>query len=224
MLRQIFFIARKDLHFTLRAKETIIWVFVMPIVFFYFIGTITGGSHFTGPVGEPLAIDAADDSGFLAEQMALRLEQGGYDIEHPETRDAFDAFSRRLVIPPAFTDSVLSGNQVTLRFTTVDDDQGKQYDQLRAQRATYTVLADLIALEQGSRPVTPEQFAELAAMPRSLGLVVEAAGKRKTIPSGYEHVIPGIMVMFTVMVLLTSAAWNGTLTKRARNSAFVSRW
>ena len=33
----------------LRARETLLWLFVMPILFFYFIGTVTGG--FDGPAG-----------------------------------------------------------------------------------------------------------------------------------------------------------------------------
>ena len=38
MLRQVLFVARKDLKFLLRAKETLLWVFAMPILFFWFIG------------------------------------------------------------------------------------------------------------------------------------------------------------------------------------------
>ena len=46
MLRDAWFIAREDVKHTVRARETIMWLFIMPVVFFYFIGTITGG--FTG--------------------------------------------------------------------------------------------------------------------------------------------------------------------------------
>ena len=40
MLRHALFVARKDLRFLLRARETILWVFVMPLVFFYFFGIL----------------------------------------------------------------------------------------------------------------------------------------------------------------------------------------
>ncbi len=38
MIKDALFIAGKDIKFMLRAKETILWVFIMPIVFFFFIG------------------------------------------------------------------------------------------------------------------------------------------------------------------------------------------
>ena len=37
------FIARSDVAHMLRRRETLAWIFVMPILFFYFIGTVTGG-------------------------------------------------------------------------------------------------------------------------------------------------------------------------------------
>ena len=43
LLQGAWFIARKDVAYLLRRRETILWTFVMPIVFFYFIGTVTGG-------------------------------------------------------------------------------------------------------------------------------------------------------------------------------------
>ena len=42
MLRDALYIARMDAGYLLSRRETITWTFVMPVVFFYFIGTITG--------------------------------------------------------------------------------------------------------------------------------------------------------------------------------------
>ena len=44
------FLARKDVAHFMRIRETLLWVFVMPILYFYFIGTVTGG--FGSPSGE----------------------------------------------------------------------------------------------------------------------------------------------------------------------------
>ena len=41
MLRQVWFIGRKDIQYMLRERETLGWMFVMPVVFFFFIGTVT---------------------------------------------------------------------------------------------------------------------------------------------------------------------------------------
>ena len=42
-LRAALFIASRDLGFMLWSRETLLWTFVMPILFFYFTGTVTGG-------------------------------------------------------------------------------------------------------------------------------------------------------------------------------------
>ena len=54
------FVARKDLQYLLRSKETILWVFIMPIVFFYLIGTITGGFAEQGESLDELAVAVAE--------------------------------------------------------------------------------------------------------------------------------------------------------------------
>jgi len=40
-MRNSLFIARMDLLHMLRSREAIVWIFVMPIVFFFFIGNVT---------------------------------------------------------------------------------------------------------------------------------------------------------------------------------------
>ena len=51
MLRSAWFVARWDLLFLLRQRETILWTFVMPFLFFYFIGTVTAGLGVSGGAG-----------------------------------------------------------------------------------------------------------------------------------------------------------------------------
>ena len=40
MLRDALYLARMDTAHLLRRRETLLWTFVMPIIFFYFFGTI----------------------------------------------------------------------------------------------------------------------------------------------------------------------------------------
>ena len=49
-----------------------------------------------------------------------------------------------------------------------------------------------------------EAFRRLAEMPRTPLLDVQVGGRRKEFPTGFEQAIPGTMVMFTLLVLLTS--------------------
>jgi hypothetical protein len=64
----------------LRQRETVVWVFVMPCVFFYFIGTVTGGFGGPGQRTEPLALATPEDAGFLADHLRERLVERGYVI------------------------------------------------------------------------------------------------------------------------------------------------
>jgi ABC-type multidrug transport system permease subunit len=82
-------------------------------------------------------------------------------------------------------------------------------------RAVYTVLADLIVLTNTGEAATAERFVELAGEPRTLTLGVKQAGKRIDPPTGFEQSVPGIMVMFTLLVLFTSGAVSLTLERNA---------
>jgi len=206
MLRDALFIAGKDIKYMLRAKETIVWVFVMPIVFFFFIGTITGGYGRSTMSKEKLAVRAGENTGFLFDQLVRRLEERRYEIIRVESDSLFATYGRRLAVPAGMTDSVLAGRQVTLRFARSESGAGFDYDSIRINRAIYTVLADLIVTRETADKPAREAFERLNAMPRALKLEVAVAGKRKTIPTGFEHAIPGIMVMFILLVMTTSGA------------------
>jgi len=206
MLKDVLFIARKDMQYMLTAKETMLWVFVMPIVFFFFIGTITGGFA-AGPVQQTrVALQAGESGGFLLDHLEARLEEQDFKIVHPDSVEQFMLYSRRLTVPDNFTDSVLAGNPATVYYTYSSDGMGGNYDQIRLQRAVYTVLADLIVTSETDTIPTQAGLSELRTMPRALTLDVKPAGLREHIPTGFEQAIPGIMVMFTLMTMMTSGA------------------
>ncbi len=72
-MREIIFIAWNDAKFQLRQGSTLVWVFVMPPIFFFFIGTVTGGfsSGISGGQATPISV-IAEAPGFLQEQIDLR--------------------------------------------------------------------------------------------------------------------------------------------------------
>jgi ABC-type multidrug transport system permease subunit len=206
MLRESFFVGRKDLQYMLRARETLMWTFVMPIVFFFFIGSATSSGYRRGPTQETLALWAAGDAGFLADQLAHRLEERDYTIVRPQSEAEFAKQGRRLVLPAGFTDSVLARHPVKLRFAGPSGGAGFDYDRLRVSRAMYTVLADLVVTQRAGEPSSPESFARLNTMPRALRLETSKAGKRLEILSSFDQAVPGCMVMFTLMIMTTSGA------------------
>ncbi|MDJ0972861.1 MAG: ABC transporter permease [Planctomycetota bacterium] len=200
------FIATKDFLYAIRGKEALLWIFVMPIVFFYFIGTVIGGGGFTsgGEAKRPLAVRAEGSPGFLVAELERRLDENGFEVVRTEDETTFASHGRRLQIPDGFTERVLGGTPTPLSLERREVDLSSQLDEVRFVRAVYTLLADVVAAAEAGEEPTPASFARLAAKPRALTLVSRPAGERRRIPTGFDQAIPGILVMFTMIVLLTS--------------------
>jgi hypothetical protein len=218
MLRDAWFIARFGTLQLIRARESIIWTFIMPIVFFYFIGMMNPGG--SPDPKDTLAVSVAPGAGFLADEVVTRLGARDYNIVQPPTPAAFLTYPCRLEIPAGFTASVLAAKPTGIRFTRIGQDLGADYDRVRLSRAVYTVLADLIVILRDGGTPTLEKFHQLEAEPRTLTLDVKAAGKRLVPPTRYEQSVPGTMVMFTMTVLFTSGAVTITME---RNQGLLRR-
>ncbi len=207
MLRDAFFLARMDLRHLARSRETLMWTFVMPVIFFYFLGAITG--NFRGGSKDTLAVSVASDAGFLADQLIDRLGARDFSVVRTRTEAEFLGYPRRLEIPAGFTAAALAAKPVTLELTRVGDEMGASYDRVRIERTLNRVRSDL-----GSGAVTAERLTELARQPRALEVEVKAAGKRVDPPIGFEQSVPGTMVMFTLLVMFTSGAVSLTIERR----------
>ena len=207
MLRDAFFLARMDLLHLARSRETLMWTFVMPVIFFYFLGAITG--NFRGGSKDTLAVSVAADAGFLADQVIERLGARDFNVVRTRTEAESLGYSRRLEIPAGFTTAALASKPVTLQLTRVGDEMGASYDRVRIQRTLNSVRMDLAA-----GAVTPEQLTELGRQPRALEMEVRAAGRRIVPPIGFEQSVPGTMVMFTLLVMFTSGAVSLTIERR----------
>jgi len=205
-IRSAAFIARSDLWFMLRQRETILWVFAMPLLFFYFIGTVTGGFSGDGDPRDNLALQTDAPQGVVLNAIVHRLEERNFRVDRPVTPAALEPYTRRLAIPAFTDDSVGAGTQVQATLVLRNEGPSASLDQFRVSRALYTVAADLAVLKSTGQPVTREALAALASAPRQLTLAVTPAGKREDPPSGFSQAVPGTMVMFTMLILLTSGA------------------
>jgi ABC-type Na+ efflux pump permease subunit len=204
--RQAAFIARTDLWFMLRQRETLLWVFAMPLLFFYFIGTVTSGFSGDGDPRDGLALQTAAPAGVVLDSIVHRLEERNFRVDRPATPKEVESYSRRLVIPSFTDDSVSAGTSVPSVLELRGEGVGSELDQFRVSRALYTVVADLAVLKSTGQPVTAEALRALASAPRRVTLSVTSAGKREDPPSGFSQAVPGTMVMFTMLILLTSGA------------------
>jgi ABC-2 type transport system permease protein len=212
-MRNVLFIATHDIRHQLRQGSTLLWLFVMPPIFFYFIGTVTGGfsSGASGMQATPLVIEAASP-GFLQEQIDRRLRDNGFVPDWRESIEANPAEEeqapdRTLVFSANISDKILADEQVSARYDSSASSITRDYEAIRINRSLYTVLADIIVSKgQTGGALSTDSLAALDAEPRIWLLESKPAGNRLEIPNGFEQAIPGTMVMFTLLVLLTSGA------------------
>ena len=202
-----FFLAWTGVWRLLRIREVLLWTFLMPLIFFYFLAMVNGGD--SPDRKDALAVSVAPDAGFLADEFVGELAKRDYRIVRPPSREEFLAEPRRLEVPSGFTQSILAGKPIVARFTGRSDDPNAEFDRIRITGAAYEVLAAL-AVSNGSADV----MRRLGSEQHTLQLEVKAAGKRMVPPSGYQQSIPGTMVMFTLIVLFTGGAASLTWERR----------
>jgi ABC-type Na+ efflux pump permease subunit len=215
MLADALRIAWFDLKLMLRQKETLLWTFLMPPIFFYFIGTVTAGFGGGGASQDALAVRVAPDAGFLADALLARLAEQDLRIvrpdEAPDAEDGdapapFEDHERRLEVPAGFTAGVLACEPQEVLYRHAGDGLRDHFVALRVRRAVYTTLADVVAAANAKDELTAESVAALRSAPRALALTVAPAGRRKEVPTGFAQAVPGTMVMFAMIILLTSGA------------------
>jgi len=197
MLKAVFFIVTQDLSHLLRRRETLVWTFIMPVIFFYFIGGIAGG--FGRPNDpDPIAVAAPANAGFLVDELDARIEQRHFRVIQRQD------FFRELQIPANFTASVLAGQPVQVKFNRQGSGINADYEQTRLNRALDGLATDVAALKSKGIEPTPQAFADLAKQPARISVHVTSSGQRKLAPVGFEQAVPGMLVMFTMLVLLNA--------------------
>lgn len=201
MIRIAAFLALADVRIMLKRRETILWAFVLPVVFFYFIGTINENMAGGSGRGDTLAVSKSANAGFLADVLIDRLTALGF---HVVPADATE--ERRLTIPAGFTAALLDLRKVDLDFTRSGVGPAAEQDRTRIARAGNSLLVDLALLNRDRAALTAEDFARQAARPRTLTLDVKAAGTLRQLPRGFDQAVPGSMVFFMLIALLTSGA------------------
>jgi ABC-type multidrug transport system permease subunit len=209
-VKNIFFIAQSDVRAQLRQGSTLLWVFIMPPIFFYFIGTVTGGftAGTSGGQATPLTI-IAENPGFLKNQLDLRLAANDFAPEWVETLDASDEISRpvrTLTFDDDMSARVLAAQPVKARYDTDANSLTREFEEIRIQRSIYTVIADIVVADATAGPLSSEALATINEAPRLWLLDISTAGKRQDVPRGFQQAVPGILVMFTLLVLLTSSS------------------
>jgi ABC-type multidrug transport system permease subunit len=223
-MKNIQFIAWSDVRAQLREGSTLLWLFIMPPIFFYFIGTVTGGfaSGISGGQATPLTV-IAEDPGFMKEQVDLRLKANDYAptwVEVLELAEGEAAPQRTLKLDPSMSDKALANQPVKAVYETKANSLSREFEEIRMQRSLYTVLADVVVASATAGPLSAAALQSVNDAPRVWQLEVSTAGQRKEVPSGFQQAVPGMLVMFTLLVLLTSS---GSMLVQERTQGLLRR-
>lgn len=214
-MKQIWLIAYKDFFYTLKDKTVLVWLFVMPLVFFAFIGTTTQSFGGSSGTTSTLAIwyeGEQEDLVFKQIQHRLKAENYALRVFSPvqtlyKDKWSFNDYERQLWIPANLQETTAAGEAVELEYAIDSDGMGGDYHQFKLNKAVYQTLGDLLILKK----VQPKhwqnfEFQLANESPRLISLEVTEAGEQGEIPSGFKQAVPGILVMFIMMIALTSGA------------------
>jgi ABC-type multidrug transport system permease subunit len=211
-MRNIVVIAVHDLRQTFTDRSAMLWMLVLPVVFAVFIGFVTGGGGGQDdPTDDRAYLTIVDlDGGSLARMLIDELESDRLSLNEigPEALDNDERKVRILTIPTGFTDSVLNGEQVTLR---IDKEPGTSEPaalvaQARTVAAISRVVASLIEVAGAAgvdAKLTAEQFDGYASPDDLVTVESRFAGGSTVAPSGFTQSVPGNTVMFVMLVALT---------------------
>ncbi len=231
-MRRVWHLARHDTRLFLAERENFFFMFVMPVMFMLFFSVVLKGG---GPTDVRISLQVVNrDDGFLGRAFVRQLESGKFDVAvvAPVAADT-TAYIRRLVLPEAFTDSILARDPVRISLTKRSD-SSLEYDaaaevRLREVQARFLgALArwdGLPATGAEASPPSPASeealLALIAEQPR-VTVAQEFAGTGRPVPSGAGQSVPGMLAMFMVMTVaiggaesLTREKLGGTLSRLA---------
>ncbi|HSO23737.1 MAG TPA: ABC transporter permease [Chondromyces sp.] len=208
-MRRIAVIALHDLRLTFADRGAVLWMFLLPLVFATFFGLVTGGG--SDPADARAAVTVVDnDGGVVARRLVEELAGQGVTVEEmsQEERAASESIVRTLVIPAGFSEGVLSGEQQTLLLEKEpgSSDEAALVIQARTLAAVTRVIGRVVEAAQGleaADAVSGEAFTGAVVPEDAVTVETRFAGRAAIRPSGFAQSIPGMAVMFVMLVALT---------------------
>jgi ABC-type Na+ efflux pump permease subunit len=196
---------------------------LLPLVFATFFGVVMGGSGSPATANASLTVVDHDGSP-LSSILIDDLEGEGVKITEltPEDRKSAEGVVRTLVIPAGFADGLLSGEQQTLRLEKEPDtsQEAALVAQARVLAATTRLIGRLVQASEGVEGGAPLPLEAVTGIEIKGDLVTvetSVAGRATVIPGGFAQSIPGMAVMFVMLVALTYGAASISAERRSGN-------
>jgi len=211
-MRNIVTIALHDLRLTLTDRGAVIWILLLPIVFATFFGLVMGAGSSPADATASLAVVDLDGS-VVSAALIEDLEGEGVSVTAltPEERSTNPDIVRTLVIPEGFGEHVLAGEQQTLRLEKEPDTSAEAalVAQARVTAAIARTIGRLVVasadVEDGAT-IPADLFSAVDVSPDLVTVETRLAGRATVIPGGFAQSIPGMAVMFVMLIALTYGA------------------
>lgn len=211
-MRNIVTIALHDLRLTLTDRWAVIWILLLPIVFATFFGLVMGAGSSPADATASLAVVDLDGS-LVSGALIEDLEGEGVSVTAltPEERSTNLDIVRTLVIPEGFGEHVLAGEQQTLRLEKEPDTSAEAalVAQARVTAAIARTIGRLVVASadvEDAAAIPADLFAAVDVSPDLVTVETRLAGRATEIPGGFAQSIPGMAVMFVMLIALTYGA------------------
>jgi ABC-2 type transport system permease protein len=212
-IRRVFVLAANDWRLALRDRRALLWMLFMPLLFTFVFGSVFGRSA-EGARRRSMPV-VVEDRRFLGGEIAKMLEDVNWAVVPAARGDSLLAETGVWVeIPSGFTDSVLSGGRGTIRIVEGSDGSPERREAyaMNAWKASIRALTCLADVPDSARTGSDDRmrflFDSLASRPDLVGLTVREAAEVRPRPAGFLLAVPGNLVMFVLIVALTSGAAN----------------
>ena len=216
MLKNSFFIAKKDFSYSLKDKSLLVWMFIMPLVFFGFIGSTTGGlGGYTGSTN--IAVWESDENmtqtNSLAKQLIRNLESENYNIkifnkvtDTQEIKHHFKDYTRQLWLPSDMQENLELGEKIEIEYLSTASGLGQDKDKFAIEKAIYKTLGDVLVFKKLHGDTKNISFDDINEQTKNIAVDISSAGEKRVIPSGFNQAVPGILVMFIMMIALSAGS------------------
>lgn len=192
-------IAKAELKITAKDKMFFLWLLVFPFLFSLIFGL---AFRETSLRDQKVTLNIVDkDKSLLSQALISELPGEKYAVKVLENET--ESRVRTLIIPENFTKNILAGKKVEL---TLEKKAGSN---LEASQSAYSnVLKAIIKILTKVVFIAPQNDKELeekynqTELERLITIKSEMAGKLQIMPSGFNHTIPAVSVMFILFTIL----------------------
>jgi ABC-2 type transport system permease protein len=210
-------IALNDLKISFKDKMFFFWLLAFPILFALIFGLAFRES---APQDQKVTLNILDkDKSFLSQAMIDELRDEKYAVSLLDNES--NTSVRALVIPENFSKDILAGKkaELILRKEEGSNIEASQAASSHIFKAIIKILTKIVSINPQNEEELVQKYDQLR-FERLIAIRTEMGGKLQTIPSGFNHSIPAITVMF---ILFTVFMYGGISLLEERNRGQLER-